>query len=255
MISKRVRSREPKGIVIEEKGMCPAPDHLLSENLGSKEDIHQTKTHPLLRATYCLEITLRLLDGADDSDCLQAARCSLAFVCLEKENYQDALKFAKLILEGTSIAGSSNLRSRVRNKRLAAARLYGCEASCALGDTDSALRFLAGDRQDDSALDRLAVDLAGVTMESGRGGGTISEQAKARLRRAQQLVRTSASATSAQMNRLGAAKQLAMSAISLEDNLSVGDGGARSSARKALLYCMLCEGNREGTLAVLRSSR
>jgi len=70
------------------------------------------------------------------------------------------------------------------------------------------------------------------------------------------MVRTSASAATAAMGRLGTAKQLAMSAISLEDNAGVPSYEAnRTSARKALLYCMLREGNSDGALAVLRSSR
>mmetsp|Transcript_23180 Transcript_23180/g.53780 ORF Transcript_23180/g.53780 Transcript_23180/m.53780 type:complete len:219 (+) Transcript_23180:793-1449(+) len=216
---------------------------------------------PLARAAFCLERVLKLLGSESgekqDGDCLQATRCSLAYVKLEMKQYKEALELSNLLLnEGTSDAAGASLRSLTHKKRLAVVRLYGCEASCALGDTAGALKFLTGEKQEESALDHLAVDLAGITPEMGQGkGGVATEGTKSRLKNAQLMVRTSASAASAAMNKLGAAKQLAMSAISLEDTLSVIEASTKFSARRALLYCMLCEGNREGTLAVLRSLR
>ena len=263
----------------------------LWDTLGTEHDVAQLQAYPLFRATYCIEIAIALLQNkhnvaildnntsandtgnCPDQDSLQAARCSLAYIKLEVEDYNAALVLAKLVLaDSPSVGGGSNLRSLVRNKRIAAARLYGCEASCALGDTGAALKFLTGEKQDDSALDRLSVHLAGVTGEIGRGEGEVSEQAKRRLKRAQRLVRTNASVASSRMNNPDTAKQLAMSAIKIEDNIDsnvlpaagggaavAGRGGvmipSNASARNALLYGMLCEGNREGTLAVLKSSR
>ena len=123
-------------------------------------------------------------------------------------------------------------------------------------------RARSREKEDDSSLDRLAWDLAGVSNNGSQGTGAGQEDSAAmsrrtmRLTQAKAMVRTSASAATAAMGRLATAKKLAISAMSLEDATSLPLAEAcRSSAKKALLYCMLREGNREGALAVLRSSR
>ena len=212
---------------------------------------------PLKQAAYCLDVIMKLLrdpTAKKDPDCLESARCSQAFVKLEMNEYKQALIISKLVLmDAAHGSRGTGLHTVMHKRRQATASLYACEASCALGDTRSALKFLTGEKQDEAALDRLAMDLAGV---SDLAAAANSTTVKSRYKRAQAIVRTSASAASASMGALGAAKNLAMSAISLEDDRSLLSTDAnRSSARKALLYCMLREGNRDGALAVLRSSR
>ena len=228
-------------------------------NLGSEDDLGFVRDNPLLRAFGCLEMVMKLLNDTslpeaaqNDKDCLEATRCCLAFVKLEMKEYQEALDLAKLLLSDTTSTEGSDLHQQLQKRRLATASLYACEASCALGDTIGALKFLSQDDSSNNNVDRLAGDLAGVTTETAAN----SEAGKARLKKAQSMIRTSASVASANLGKLGAAKQLAMSAISLEDDRSLLPANAdRSSARRALLYCMLREGNRDGALAVLRSSR
>ncbi|KAI2512225.1 hypothetical protein MHU86_2101 [Fragilaria crotonensis] len=208
--------------------------------LASKEDMEYFSKYPLQQASFCLDRVMKLLRDASigspglkmDRDCLESARCAQAYVMLELKEYKQALFLAKLLLMDAAT----------------------------MKDTSGLHNFLTGEKEDDSVLDRLAADLAGVGTGSypdvpAEDNGTETRR-KMRLKHAQAMVRTSASAATAAMGRLGTAKKLAMSAISLEDIAGLPPAEAsRSSARKALLYCMLREGNRDGALAVLRSSR
>jgi hypothetical protein len=126
--------------------------------------------------------------------------------------------------------------------------MYGCEAMCSLGDAMDGMRFLAGDGKSD-AFDRLASDLAAATIKTAATNG----KDKMRLAKAQSMVRSSASAASAMLGNLTVAKQLAMSAQAMEDACS--SSRENSSARRALLYCMLREGNYEAALTLLRSAQ
>jgi hypothetical protein len=228
--------------------------------LGGHEDLEFVSKHPLVRALSCLEMSTKLIRDKsvpasirNDKDCLESARCALAYVKLEMKEYKEALVITRLILveSMTSGGGGSGLYQQMHKRRCATASLYACEASVALGDTKGAMTFLSGESTD-SAIVRLASELSGIAPDT----ASKSVQGKARLKRAQAIIGTSASTATAALGNLGAAKQCAMSAISLEEDRSLLPVDAyRASARKALLYCMLIEGNREGALAVLRSSR
>jgi hypothetical protein len=130
----------------------------------------------------------------------------------------------------------------------ATARMYACEASAMIGQAVESMKFIAGDGEK-NAIDRLASDLAGVTLET----AATDPKAKARLAKAQAMVRCSASAASACLGNLGASKQLALSAQAMENSYSISR--EKSSARKALLYSMLREGNHGAALSLLRSAR
>ena len=238
--------------------------------LASKEDMEYLAEYPLQQASFCLDKVMKLLRDASigapgikmDRDCLESARCAQAYVMLELKEYKQALFLAKLLLmDAATRKETTGLHNVIHKRRKATASMYGCEACCALGDATGALKFLTGEKEEDSVLDRLAVDLAGIGTNSylnapGSVDVETEDRRKARIKQAQAMVRTSASAATAAMGRLGTAKKLAMSAISLEDNAGLPSSeGNRISARKALLYCMLREGNRDGALAVLRSSR
>jgi hypothetical protein len=237
--------------------------------LASKEDMDYFTKYPLQQASFCLDRVMKLLRDASigasgvkmDHDCLESARCAQAYVMLELKEYKQALFLAKLLLmDAATRKETSGLHNVMHKRRKATASMYGCEACCALGDAAGALKFLTGEKEDDSVLDRLAMDLAGVCRKSHVDAPTDEAETdtlkKTRIKQSQAMVRTSASAATAAMGRLGTAKKLAMSAISLEDSAGLPSSEAnRVSARKALLYCMLREGNRDGALAVLRSSR
>merc|ERR1719491_686349 len=108
------------------------------------------------------------------------------------------------------------------------------------------MRYLEGNGQED-AFDRLASELGGVTIEV----ASSNSLGKARLARAQSMVRSSASVASAALGNLTTAKQLAMSAQAMEDAYS--SSRERSNARRALFYCMLREGNSGAALSLLKS--
>jgi hypothetical protein len=237
-----------------------------NSTLGSKEDMEYCNKYPLQQASFCLDRVMKLLRDASigspglkmDRDCLESARCAQAYVMLELKEYKQALFLAKLLLmDAATRKETSGLHNLMHKRRKATASMYGCEACCALGDAAGALKFLTGENEDDSTLDRLAADLAGVgTLHTPNivNSKEITDRLK-RVKIAQAMVRTSASAATAAMGRLGTAKKLAMSAISLEDEVELSEAASYFSARKALLYCMLKEGNRDGALSVLRSSR
>jgi pentatricopeptide repeat protein len=67
------------------------------------------------------------------------------------------------------------------------------------------------------------------------------------------MVRSSASAATAAMGNLTAAKQLAMSAQAMED--AYESSRERSSARRALIYCLLRGDNHSAALSLLQSMR
>lgn len=204
------------------------------------EELEIVRRTPLIRARACLETALYWLDQGfqKDDNALSSTRLALAFVMLELRDFARALKMSKLVIDERP--QSSNPR------KLATARMYAAEASCALGDAQAAMRFLVGDGQDD-AFDRLASELGGVTLEV----AASNVKGKARLARAQAMVRSSASAASAVLGNIGPAKQLAMSAQAMEDAYSSNREG--STARRALIYCMLREGNSGAALSLLRS--
>ena len=134
-------------------------------------------------------------------------------------------------------------------KRLmATARLYASEACSILGDPMSSMTFILGDRKE-NALDRLAIDLSGVTIEKANS----SPKAKTQLAKAQCMVRCNASAAWAVVGNHPVSRQLAMSAQAMENSYSTTRDD--SAARKALIYGMLREGNQGAALlTLLRSS-
>ena len=223
---------------------------VITEVLGTEGDINEVQANPLSRARAALGVALKLFEGAVETDAsgFASTRLAMSYVCLEYRDFQAALDYAKHILEiGHEKADASDIVGRsLWQRQQATARMYAAEASCALGDAVGSMRFLVGDGKDD-AFDRLASALGGVTLEIAASSG----QGKARLARAQAMVRSSASAASAGLGNLAAAKQLAVSAQAMEGAYSAD----KSYARRALVYCMLREGNCGAALSVLRSAR
>ena len=227
--------------------------------------MEEVKNNPLARARCALEKALELYATAsneltaNDYMGLQSTRLSYAYVCLEIKDFRQALKYSEMVLNNhkdlietqseKSDDDASDSASRTMAKRQqATARMYAAEASAALGEAMASMKYLVGDGKDD-AFDRLASELGGVTIEMASG----NTKAKARLAKAQTMVRCSASAASASLGNLAASKQLAMSAQAMEGSYSATREG--SSARKALIYCMLREGNQGAALTLLRSAR
>lgn len=218
--------------------------------LATPEDLEQVKRSPLLRARASLEQALQMPDKLSAVD-MTAARLTLSYVHLAFHEYTEALKMAQLVLDSQTLPETADsVTIRTHKRRLATARMYAAEASCLSGDSTAAMKFLVGDGQDD-AFDRLASDLSGVTLEmaASNPGGT----GKRRLARAQTVVRSSASAITADMGNLTAAKQLAMSAQAMED--AYASNRERSVARRALIYTLLREGHEGPALSLLRSLR
>ena len=231
----------------------------LASNLASINDLEQVRLNPLPRAHFALETALRLFEEqTEPDDCgLASARLSMSYVSLASLDFQKALEYAKLVID-TKINNLSNnlskspeagvVRRIMLQRQQATARMYASEASCALGDAMTSMRYLVGDGKDD-AFDRLASELGGVTIET----AATNPDGKARLAKAQAMVRCSASAAYANLGNLTAARQLATSAQAMEDACS--SSRERSLARRALLYCMLREGNSGAAFTLLRSVR
>lgn len=229
-----------------------------SAEVNDVDDLEQIKKAPLVRAHTCLETSLHLLEqdksGVVDRHALSSTQLALAYVSLEIRDFKRALKMARAVIDAGAVpepAGDANSKAEATKNRsdlrkIATARMYASEASCAMGEAPVGMRFLVGDGQDD-AFDRLASELGGVTIKS----AATNVKGKARLARAQSMVRSSASAASAVLGNIGPAKQLAMSAQAMEDAYSSSREG--STARRALVYCMLREGNSGAALSLLKS--
>jgi hypothetical protein len=221
---------------------------------ATPKDLEVVQNFPLSRARVALDTALGFFEQASEKDKLgiAAAQVAMSYVCLEYRDFEKALEYAKRLLDDTgsnqSKAGIDIVSRNMLQRQKATARMYAAEASCALGESMESMRFLVGDGKDD-AFDRLASELGGVTLET----AATNAHGKARLARAQAMVRCSASAASASMGNLTAAKQLAISSQAMEDAYSASRG--RSFARRALVYCMLREGNCGAALSVLRSAR
>ena len=256
---------EAKGLMIRNNmsKSASSADEEVNESTGNTEakgdgdDLAQVKKDPLVRAHTCLETSLHLLEqeksASVDTHALTSTRLALSYVSLELRDFSRALKMARLVIDEASVKAdsiSSDSKAEPRNsgelRKIATARMYASEAACAMGDAPAGMRFLVGDGQDD-AFDRLASELGGVTMKA----AATNIKGKARLARAQSMVRSSASAASAVLGNIGPAKQLAMSAQAMEDAYSSSREG--STARRALVYCMLREGNCGAALSLLKS--
>lgn len=256
---------EAKGLLIQSASASDAArsssaeqEETKSAEVNDVDDLEQIKKAPLVRAHTCLETSLHLLEqdksGVVDRHALSSTQLALAYVSLEIRDFKRALKMARAVIDAGAVpepAGDANSKAEATKNRsdlrkIATARMYASEASCAMGEAPVGMRFLVGDGQDD-AFDRLASELGGVTIKS----AATNVKGKARLARAQSMVRSSASAASAVLGNIGPAKQLAMSAQAMEDAYSSSREG--STARRALVYCMLREGNSGAALSLLKS--
>lgn len=244
--------RETKGIVLTSPSQERKEIATLVSVLASPSDLEQVQLNPLPRARYAFERALELIEKQESegekTDVLVtlSAKLSLSYICLEDMNYEDALEYAEFVLKREDLSETEKGVSRkaLFDQQQATARMYAAEAACALGDAVQSMTYLVGDGKND-AFDRLATALGGVSLETAANhGGT---EGKMRLAKAQAMVRCSASAATANLGNLAAAKQLAMSAQAISRE--------GSYACRALVYCMLREGNRGAALTLLRSAR
>jgi hypothetical protein len=160
--------------------------------------------NPLPQARVCLKRALRILKNKKltqrEEMVLLSARLSLSYVCLEQRDYPKALEMAELVLASSFILpitalspheeevknseggiGSSRILRSMVQRQVATARMYASEAACAMKDTIASMKYLVGDNGKDDAIDRLASDLAGVTLEI----ASDHPQGKIRLAKAQ----------------------------------------------------------------------
>jgi tetratricopeptide (TPR) repeat protein len=247
-----------KGIVLDSLSSKDLP-HIgqLAPDLGSPQDMEQLLQNPLPRARVAFEMALRVMDIDEDRNNISSterlaalsAQVSLAYIALELKDYPTALAYAQEALQleeqrvGDELLPMLDAAGQSLWKRQqATARMYASEAACLLGDATSSIKYLVGDGKND-AFDRLAVELGGVTLEM----ASRDPHGKKRLAKAQAMVRCSASAASACLGNLSAAKQLAMSAQAMSRE--------GSYATRALVYCLLQEGNRGTALKLLTSAR
>jgi hypothetical protein len=235
------------GLLIQNVSRCDSVPAGIMETLES-DGLDTVKKEPLLRARTCLDTALHLLKegGWTDENGLASIQLAMAYVLLELRDFGRALKMAQAVIGVDTSNSDTAFKSHYQLQKIATARMYASEASCAMGDAPGGMRFLVGDGQDD-AFDRLASELGGVTILVAAN----NVKGKARLARAQSMVRSSASAASAVLGNLTHARQLAMSAQAMEDASSTPR--ANSTARRALVYCMLREGNCGAAMSLLKS--
>jgi len=253
-----------KGVLLTETGRNNASDTAptVLPVLASAEDLESIRDNALMRARMALKMALVLFgeDGTNSAELeLQSARLSFAYVCLEDKDFKTALEYSMMVLNNSNTGAMKTsaeeedpteaARQTMTKQQTATARMYASEANASLGDPMASMKILVGDGKDD-AFDRLSSDLGGVTI----GMASANNKAKSKLAKAQTMVRCSASAASASLGNLTASKQLAMSAQAMENSYMASREGP-SQARKALIYCMLREGNHGAALTLLRSAR
>jgi len=280
--TRRISTRQWKGIVLDASFLKEEIDiGPLAPILGSQADMEQLAYNPLPRAKMAFETVLHLMNHVVNEEGSHpfvvvpsttktvvssterltelSAKVSLSYICLEMKDYVNALEYARQALEeddeeGDDDDGGGRRRDEILStldtagqtlwkRQQASARMYASEAACGLGDATSSIKYLVGDGKND-AFDRLAVELGGVSLEVASRDTT---NGKNRLAKAQAMVRSSASAASACLGNVSAAKQLAMSAQAMSRE--------GSYATRALVYCLLQEGNRTAALKLLTSAR
>lgn len=245
-----VFDREAKGVLLGGCNGDPKDIGPLASVLASPADLQQLQVNPLPRARASFECALDIMKNGDgqesmDQMVLMSAQLSLAYIGLETQDFASSLEYSKAVLQHElPETACDSARKAMFQRQQATARMYASEASCILGDAIASMKYLVGDGKND-AFDRLASALGGVTIET--AASHSGNQGKMRLAKAQAMVRCSASAASAGMGNLTAAKQLAMSAQAMSRE--------GSYATRALVYCMLREGNRGAALTLLRSAR
>jgi hypothetical protein len=274
------------------KHLVNAFEEELAGGLGSSEDLAQVARNPMLRARDILHYLLSPLFGSDiDEVEIMSIRLYLAYVHLSFCDYSRVCILADFLLEG-ELTGLDGTRwradkatldedhlTRFRLRIRAIARMYGAEASIALGDTIAALRYIVDDRTGESPtqdkksfiLDSLARDLAGdMFVGSSVPFEDLNVAHSSAFLRAQSSAKSAASAVIAKYNLLNKAAELAFSAQQIEDfinqekndssvvfpednsNLCLG-GLFMSPSRQALLHSLLRAGNHKAALSVLRS--
>lgn len=292
----RLVCSELNGFVLQTPSLPDLNPANLADVIGSPDDLEQLEMDPLPRASFCLRKCLGLLEGKPHKSEREqlvslSAHLSFSYICLKQRDYPKTLQHAGFVLQSASSLifastqrandikkngnddGSSShvaLKAIVQ-RQVATGRMYAAEASCAMGDATASMNILVHGGSD--AIDRLASDLAGVTLEE----AAKSPSGKARLAKAQAMVRCNASAVTAHLNHLGPAKQLAMSAQAMENAyLSACNGSSSAStageaqnqaafgpgqsqsqpmyAKRVLAYCMMREGNSSAALHMLRST-
>lgn len=241
--------RKSKGVLLDTNSNSMPKIGELSSTLASAHDVEQVVKYPLPRARASFATAVKIFEsdaenGKSDKAGIISSQLSLAYIGLEQNEFQEALKCAEFVLKTEEPEGLDAAQKALFKRQQATASMYASEASCNLGDGISAMKYLVGDGKND-AFDRLASDLGGVSIKT--AAIHKGSEGKTRLAKAQAMVRCSASAASAQMGNLTAAKQLAMSAQAMSRE--------GSYATRALVYCMLREGNQTAALTLLRSAR
>jgi hypothetical protein len=124
-------------------------------------DLEQFQANPLPRARASLEQTLHIFQREphnQDDFGLVSAQLSMAYLCLEDKDYPKALEYAELVLGKNNNQlppeGLDSIYRTVFQRQQATTRMYASEASCALGDPMTTMKYLVGDGKDD-AFDRL----------------------------------------------------------------------------------------------------
>lgn len=230
----------------------------LVAEMGSAADLEQVRRSPLLRARAALDHVLSMANTVDE-ETMVSAQLMMVYVQLCFRQYYDALGTSEKVMEQLENVSNTNgssssegvdeaMRQLTLKRQMATARLYASEASCALGQVVEAMKHLVGDGKED-ALDRLAFDLSGVTLET----ASNNAKGKRKLARAQATVRSCACVVTAALGNSQASKQLANSANAMED--AYEPNRERSSARRALIYALLRDGHHSPALNLLLSLR
>lgn len=185
---------------------------------------------PLHRALFCLNNALHICE-LSDSKFIEAIQVSLAYVYLELGDASSALHVCMESLTAQQNFKNSSCISLKRRERL---KVYGCEASCLLGNPVEALHLLGLDKETVDGDEKFLQKDFSILKKSDNIGDPSQLFAL--------IAKCAARATN---NNFDFAKVEAGKAFACNNN------SVRS--KNALLYCLLQNGDTEAALQLLRS--
>lgn len=235
----------------------------LPTDLGNKEDLEYTSSNPLSRALYSLNRCISLInesfehntfEGSSNSDVEETAKVALAYVWLELNEPLSVVQIANTVLQTQSF---SNFEDQDDDKKFPESlrrrltlRLYACEAMHILGNPEKARIFLMdGDspQEREEFITHLSNNL--TVPSEGRSKSSSETTNKSELVEIETLIQISLTGALDSMVRAKACK----GSLNYQSQNKPGAVYMDGSTRKALIHCLLLDGNNEKALLILKN--
>jgi len=235
----------------------------LPTDLGNKEDLEYTSSNPLSRALYSLNRCISLInesfehntfEGSSNSDVEETAKVALAYVWLELNEPLSVVQIANTVLQTQPF---SNCEDQDDDKKIPESlrrrltlRLYACEAMHILGNPEKARIFLM-DGDSSQEREEFITHLSNnLTVPSEVRAKSSSETTnKSEPVEIETLIQISLSGALDSMVRTKTCK----GSLNYQSQNEPGAAYMDGSTRKALIHCLLRDGNNEKALLILKN--